>query len=409
MAFANGSVDTGRHLDLPNVVDRHGNEMVVVPAHNVLLPDSTRFTHDSFMIDKYIASQPDATAESIGSLWDYGAAINNGANMDPGNAMASSKQGVVSWVGTTYAQQTKACQNRGREYVLASNMMWSMIGYWAKEFGVTPHGDNQNAHPPRDAEYPDETGVLDSWLMLPLGQGGGFGVGYDYKRALVGSGPSQWACPRGRESGIYDMNGLVHERVMGLWLQAATGLAYVQANTRMSMTKGPLGQSSAVVAGQLYDEYKEWTADEFLDGTLGNVVLVDGAGTMHNLANGSPANNTNTLFLANAATVPAEGCYSVLKLVSTDITAGSVSGQRILTIQTGATLRYDSIPATTDATGSKDWGQDGYWFSTAALRCALRGGEWEKGDGSGVSALALNVSPASATTYDRAFRCAKLL
>jgi len=403
-----GSVDTSRHLDLPNVVDRHGNEMVVVPAHNVLLPDGTRFTHDSFMIDKYIASQPDATKTSIGSLWDYGAALNVGANMDPGNAMASSKQGVVPWAGTTYARQAKACQNRGREYVMASNMMWAMLGYWAKEFGVTPHGDNENSIPPRDAEYPSETGVLDSWLGLPLGQGGGYPTPANY-RALVGSGPSQWACPRGRESGIYDMNGLGWERVMGLWLQAATGFAYVQANTRMSMTKGPLGQSSAVVAGQLYDEYKEWTADEFLDGTLGTFVLVDGAGTFHNLANGSPANNTNTLFLANAATVPAEGCYQVLRLISTDITAGMVSGNKILTMQTDAVLRYNAIPATTNATGSKDWGQDIYFFSTGALRCALRGGRWDYGVGSGVSSLILNYLSTDIYVSNIAFRCAKLL
>jgi len=281
-----------------------------------------------------------------------------------------------------------------------------MIGYWAKEFGVIPHGNNGDALPPRDAEYPDEIGVLDSWLLRPLGEGGGWG---STKRALVGSGPSQWACPRGRESGIYDMNGLAYERVMGLWMQAATGYAYVQANTRMNITKGPLGQSSAVVAGQLYDEYKEWTADEFLDGTLGNVVLVDGAGTMHNLANLTPANNTNTLFLANAATVPAEGCYSVLRLISTDITAGSVTGQRILTMQTGATLRYNAIPATTDATGSKDWGQDGYWFDIAALRCAIRCGDCYDGVKSGMSALDISLPPTYISVDSVGFRCAKLM
>jgi len=405
MGLGKGSLDLSAHLDLPNYIDDTGNEMVHVPAHNVLLPDGTRFTHDPFEMDKYIASQPDATATSIGSLWDYGAALGNGANMDPGNAMASSKQGVVPWAGTTYARQAKACQNRGREYVLASNMMWSMIGYWAKEFGVTPHGDSEDADPPRDVEYPNETGVLDSWFKLPLGQG----CGYSNNRALVGTGPSNWACPRGRESGIYDMNGVVWERVMGLWLQAATGFAYVQANTHMSMIEGPLGQSSAVTAGQLYDEYKEWTADEFLDGTLGNVVLVDGAGTMHNLANLTPANNTNTLFLANAATVPAEGCYQVLKLVSTNITTGMASGNRILTMQTGATLRYAAIPATTDAIGSKDWGQDGYWFDTGALRCALRGGYWYSGVGSGVSALNLDNSPTYISVNYIGFRCGKLV
>ncbi len=79
-----------------------------------------------------------------------------------------------------------------------------------------------------------------------------------------------------------------------------------------------------------------------------------------------------------------------------DIVAGMTSGHRILTMRTGAIPNTPSmlwetlgIPATADAVGSADYGNDGYYFTATDERMPLRGGDWISTSIAGVFALYL--------------------
>lgn len=81
-----------------------------------------------------------------------------------------------------------------------------------------------------------------------------------------------------------------------------------------------------------------------------------------------------------------------------DITKGMTTEQKILTLQsgqipntpTGTVWDALGIPATADATGSSDYGNDGYYFNAEGERVALRGGDWSNGAHAGVFSLLLN-------------------
>lgn len=95
-----------------------------------------------------------------------------------------------------------------------------------------------------------------------------------------------------------------------------------------------------------------------------------------------------------------------------DITAGMTNEQRILTMREGAIPNTSSmdwsalaIPATTDGTGSTDYGNDGYWFNNVGERFLLRGGAWIHGVRSGVFALTL-LHGRTSVAIDRGFRSA---
>jgi len=145
------------------------------------------------------------------------------------------------------------------------------------------------------------------------------------------------------------------------------GYALVLSNLEVSLTKSPYGASTSVAAGSLTDTNKVWTVNEFtghfLYDVLGNLYYID--------------SNTATALTIDGASTPTTGAYTVLKLVSTDITAGMVSGKRILTLRNAdADLKPFAIPATADGTGSATYGNDAYYFLTTSLRAALRGGGW---------------------------------
>lgn len=92
---------------------------------------------------------------------------------------------------------------------------------------------------------------------------------------------------------------------------------------------------------------------------------------------------------------------------STDIdAAGATSGEKILTLVTGDDFTGLAIPATTDGTGSADYGYDYVSFNTSDERLARRGGNWSHGTRAGVFALtlyALRSTTSSALGFRPAF------
>jgi hypothetical protein len=181
-------------------------------------------------------------------------------------------------------------------------------------------------------------------------------------------------------------------------LQQTTGYPYILATLQVSLARAPYGKSMAVAAGSLTDSNKSWLADEFLDAS-GNTYLYDSAGTLIQVKTSTVANSATQIFF-QAATTPAAGPYTILRLVATNITAGMATGNRILTLRnTDADLKALAIPATSDGTGATAYGKDGYWYDNTSLRAALVGGSWVSGANAGVFALDLRVAP-SYTIYN---------
>jgi len=75
---------------------------------------------------------------------------------------------------------------------------------------------------------------------------------------------------------------------------------------------------------------------------------------------------------------------------SVDITSGHTSSDKILTLKTGDDWTGLAVPATSDPTGTADFGYDGYWHDAIGERVARRGGNWTHGSGAGVFALHIN-------------------
>lgn len=93
-----------------------------------------------------------------------------------------------------------------------------------------------------------------------------------------------------------------------------------------------------------------------------------------------------------------------------NITTGMTSGHRFLTQRKGDIPNSPgmlweglALPATADATGSAEFGNDGLYFDATGERMALRGGPWVNGALSGVFALHLSNTRA-ASSYNIGFR-----
>jgi hypothetical protein len=272
--------------------------------------------------------------------------------------------------------------------------------------GTQPHGNNANTNPPADITYTDEVAILDR---------AGNARNAGWYPCLTGSGPVTWSHNH-EADGVYDLNGNMWEWNTGLLLCPASlndnsatphvvtgaggaGYPLILANLNVALNTAPYGASTSVAAGALTDTAKAWTVNAFA-----GYFLYDAAGALFYIDS-----NTATALAIDGASTPTAGAYTVLRLVSTNITSGMTSGHRILTLRnTDADLKPFALPATSDATGSAVYGNDGYWFSAASLRAARRGGAWSYGAPAGVFALLLNSAPSS-VYYDIGFRAAKSL
>ncbi|ABO49759.1 hypothetical protein Dred_1225 [Desulforamulus reducens MI-1] len=150
------------------------------PAQDLLL--------GGFLIDKYQASQPDATNASRGST-----SANN-----PGLIAATSQQGVVPWTDISQTNALVAAANRkvnGRSCHLVTMKEWATICFLTKLLGHDIRGNNSSGRDYRDADLWENYGVAD-----PVQSG----------RLLTGSGPVSWS-HNGMANGVFDIVGNVWE------------------------------------------------------------------------------------------------------------------------------------------------------------------------------------------------------
>lgn len=367
------------------------SEHVLIPKFTIA--DVSGVTFGGFLADKYICSQPNATAAE-GSP---DVAHNGAAAAVPG----ISKPGVPVWDYITFPEAMIACCNRGKGWHLASAFEWASLAFLAKKQNTQPHGGNANTDPPSDSVYTTEIGILDKHLH---------GESASYHRALPGTGPNTWAHNH-LASGVFDLQGLVYQWTM--MMMSTDGYPYVPANLDVTYTGSPYGRGTTSGSGGAtptltcdgagVNWLKAWTADEFnadcwlyVAETGAFYQVVDTTATTIILANGAaPGNITAT--------------FCVFKLVATDITSGMTTGNKILTLRDAdASLKGFALPATSYGTGSAAYGNDAYYFDKSTVRAALRGGGFYTAADAGVFYLSLGAAPSNSNYYV-GFRACKAL
>ena len=362
-------------------------DMVFIPKFTS--PDISGVTFGGFWAAKYVCSQPNATAD------DDNPDVADSA--DPGACPAISQPGEhAAWRYIDYNYARKAAANLGTGFHLMTAFEDASLAEWARLNGTMPHGNNNNSADCNDSEFTGEAALRDRACQARNA---------GWYASLPGTGPNTFAHNH-RADGVHDLNGNMWEWRDGLMLCPASldddsdtpheitgaggaGYPLILASLEVALNTSPYGKSTAVAAGSLTDSVKAWTVNAFA-----GCFLYDAAGSLFYIDS-----NTATALTIDGADTPIAGAYTILKVVAVNITSGMSSGHRILTLRhADADLKAFNIPATSDGTGSATYGNDGYWFSTSALRAALRGGNWHVGVGAGVFTLYFHFAPSNVYT-----------
>lgn len=363
-------------------------------------------TFGGFLCDKYINSQPNATTSEGSPDVAHSGAV--------GSVMSKSKKGVPVWDYITFPQAMIACANRGKGWHLITAFEWASMALLAKELsgGNTvswPGGNNKNVDPPCDAITTAETATLDAHLHGESGTN---------HRALPGTGHINWAHNHMR-NGVWDLNGLVNEWNMGLFLGVSGTYGHPEVLGSLDVTyrgspygRGTISSSGGnppvlTVDGAGVNWLKNWTPDAFNGMRIYIAEAASGAGAFYSITD-----TTATTLLLTNGDAPGNGTatFVICKHVATSIVNIS-NFSKILTLRnTDANLKPFALPATVDATGATAYGNDDYYypFSGSPLVAALRGGSFLAGGDAGVFFLALYDAP-SISYYGIGFRACKAL
>jgi hypothetical protein len=374
------------------------NKQVLFPPF--VSADVAGVVFGGFAVDKYICSQPDSNAaEGSPNVAHSGAA---------GAVPALSKAGVPVWDYITFPQAMIAAANKGKGWHLTTAFEWGSLAHLAKKLNTLPNGGNANTDPPADSVATTEIALLDKHLH---GENGG------WHRALPGTGPKNWAHNH-LANGVFDLQGLVWQWVMGLFIGAAgtDGHPEVLASLDCTYTGSPYGRGTIsnsggnppvlTLDGAGVNWLKQWAADAFNGMSVYIAEAAGGAGAFYAITD-----TTATTLLLTNGDAPGNGIatFCIVKHVATDIGAGCTSGGLILTLRDAdADLKAFAIPATTDGTGATAYGKDIYYFDKAALHAALRGGPFTTEAVAGVFSLNLYGAP-SYSDCGVGFRACKAL
>lgn len=374
------------------------NNQVLIPPF--VSGDVAGVTFGGFAVDKYPCSQPNSNAAEGSPDVAHSGAV--------GSVPALSKAGVPVWDYVTYPQAMIAAANKGKGWHLLTAFEYGSLARLSKKLATLPNGGNANTDPPADSVATTEIALLDKHLH---GENGA------YHRALPGTGPKNWAHNH-LANGVFDLQGLVWQWVMGLHIGVAgvDGHPEVLASLDPTYTGSPYGRGTIsgsggatptlTVDGAGVNWLKAWAADAFNGMSVYIAEAAGGAGAFYVIAD-----TTATTLVLTANDAPGNGTatFCIVKHVAVDVGGGCTTGQKILTLRDAdADLKAFAIPATTDATGAAAYGNDGYWFDKAALRAAIRGGDFDNEALAGVFALGLYTAP-SHSYSSLGFRAAKSL
>lgn len=360
------------------------NHKVYIPKFTT--PEVAGITYGGFEACKYILSQPNATpADGSPDVAHSGAAA-----AVPG----ISRAGLPVWDYIAFPQSMIACCNMGKGWHLTSAFERAALAFLSQKYNTMPHGGNKNVNPPTDYTFTSEIGMLDKHLFVESSG--------SYMRALPGTGPNTWAHNH-MASGVYDLNGLVWEWI--LMMMSTDGYARVQGNLDVTYTGSPYGRGTISGSGTAtptltcdgtgINWLKQWTVDEFNGMKCYIAEASGGAGVLYDITD-----TTATTIVLTDGDAPGNGAatFSIFKTITTDITTGMSTGNKILTLRNSdADLKAFAIPATSDATGSAVYGNDIFYFDKSAERAAVWGGSFVDGADAGVFALGLNDAPSGAS------------
>lgn len=372
------------------------NHHVMIP--NFTISDVSDVTFGGFLCDKYICSQPNAIpSQGSPDVAHSGAA---------GSVPAISKPGVPVWDYVTFPQAMIACANKGKGWHLLTDFEWASLAFLAKKYATQPHGGGANTDPPADSTFTTEIALLDEHLHAENGS---------YHRALPGTGPATWAHNH-HASGVYDLQGLVYQWVC--MLMTTDGYPRISANLDLSCMGSPFGRGTISGSGGATPTLtcdgaganwlKAWTTDEFNGCKIYIAEANGGAGVSYDITD-----TTATTIVLSDSDAPGDGTatFWICKTISTDITDGMTSGDKILTLRdSDADLKPFALPATANATGAAAYGNDGFYydFDPAEDHAALRGGDFFYGAYAGVFRLDLSSAPSRSNCLN-GFRAAKAL
>jgi len=326
-----------------------------------------------FWMDKYEASQPDASASSVGST----------STNSPGTTAAVSQQSVVPWHTINWDNSKTACENRGQKKTGAptatgttttlidnTNFPAYLVGRHIRitQGGVVYHrritAYNKDATPnlyvtiwpalPANTTTSDSYTICEYHLVTP------------YEWASV----AYWCCmhtqPKGNNdygnnTGDSDSDGTT----FGI-RDPQTGYYTDGKWDRVLTGTGPRTWSHNQQSTGVWDlNGNVW---EWVDLKINNGVIMAG-------------------FPGAAYTVPATSNY-VNQLEDTD-----------------TTVKYFAISKTVGSANAS-YGNDYYWVNVSGERAAFRGGNWANGGNAGVLSLSLGHAP-SYTYAGLGFRACK--
>jgi hypothetical protein len=383
-----GAMANERIKETQNNVEVVSYDSGYYPSQHVYIPKFTYAEEVSgvnfggFAVDKYICSQPNARPDQGSPDVAHSGAA--------GAVPAISRPGVPVWDYITLPQAMIASANKGKGWHLMTAFEWASLAFLSKKLGTQPHGGNANVNPPADSVYTTETALLDAHHNGETGS---------YYRALPGTGPNTWAHNH-LASGVFDLQGLVWEWNMGLFMQT-DGHVDVLGSLDVSYGKSPFGRGTIsgsggasptlTLDGSGVNWLKSWTADEFNGMQVYIAEAASGAGAFYTITD----TTATTLILTNGD-APGNGTatFVIVKHISTDVTSGMTTGQNILTLRNSdADLKPFALPATADATGAAAYGNDIYYFDKSAVRAVFRGGAFHGGADAGVFSLYLSSAP----------------
>lgn len=247
-----------------------------------------------------------------------------------------------------------ACKAKGAGWHLMTNAEWAAIALWCKKNGSMPRGNNNYG---KDQGATHETGRLVN-PGIP-------------DKILTGTGPVSWAHD-GTTSGIYDLNGNIHELVDGLRL--INGKVWVHKDNDFGTD--PNNLAMWIDTGVFIDNTVAGTAD--ITSTKVSGLMQFASERTNSMSTLGDVDNSYAYNAQTFETVVAKNGYTIpelMKYLGIAPTAGS-SGLDVLEVRNYGT------------------------------RIAFRGGTWGYGSGAGTFYLGLNRArtlPASDVGFRSAY------
>lgn len=255
--------------------------------------------------------------------------------------------------------------------------------------------------------------TLPQAMILAADQGKGFHLTTSFEWSSMAY---LWQKAKTLNDCTIDLHEETWQWVMGLFMNQ-DGHVDILANLDVTYGGSPYGRGTIsksgkanlalVCDGEGSNWLKEWSPGIF-----------DGMSVYIAEANNSkgeffPISRTtkNSIILPKSNTLTnGTATFCILKHVSTDVTAGMNSGDRITSLrESDDDLKPFAIPGSLDNKGKAEFGFDKFWFyKVKEKRAALRGGYFNDAAGAGVFCLSLDGAPSYSNCYF-GFRACKAL